>query len=43
MREVIEALENANLKPKVKVIIGGAPITQSFADQIISFLIAPNV
>jgi 5-methyltetrahydrofolate--homocysteine methyltransferase len=34
MREVVEALENANLKSKVKVIIGGAPITQSFADQI---------
>jgi len=42
MREVIEALENANLKPKVKVIIGGAPITQSFADQIKADGYAPD-
>ena len=42
MREVIEALENANLKPKVKVIIGGAPITQSFADQINADGYAPD-
>ncbi len=42
MREVIEALENANLKPKVKVMIGGAPITQSFADQIKADGYAPD-
>ena len=42
MREVIEALENANLKSKVKVIIGGAPITQSFADQIKADGYAPD-
>jgi corrinoid protein of di/trimethylamine methyltransferase len=34
MKEVIAALENAGLKNKVKVMIGGAPLSQSFADQI---------
>lgn len=31
---VIEALKAAGLRDSVKVMIGGAPITQSFADQI---------
>ena len=34
MRETIEALEAAGLREQVKVIIGGAPVTQSFADEI---------
>ncbi|MEE8480706.1 MAG: corrinoid protein [Desulfobacterales bacterium] len=34
MREVIEAVEKAKLKQNIKIIIGGAPITQSFADEI---------
>lgn len=34
MKEVIDEVEKAGLKGKVKVMIGGAPITQSFADQI---------
>ncbi len=34
MREVIETVEKAKLKQNVKIIIGGAPITQSFADEI---------
>jgi len=34
MREVIEAVEKAKLKQNVKIIIGGAPITRSFADEI---------
>lgn len=34
MREVIQAVEVAGLKDKVKVIIGGAPVTQSYADEI---------
>lgn len=42
MREVIEALENADMKSKVKVIIGGAPITRSFADQINADGYAPD-
>ncbi|HDK25909.1 MAG TPA: cobalamin-binding protein [Candidatus Atribacteria bacterium] len=32
--EVITALEKAGLRGKVKVMIGGAPVTQEFADEI---------
>jgi 5-methyltetrahydrofolate--homocysteine methyltransferase len=31
---VIEAVEEAGLKGKVKVMIGGAPVTRSYADEI---------
>jgi corrinoid protein of di/trimethylamine methyltransferase len=31
---VIQALEEAGIRDKVKVIIGGAPVTQSWADEI---------
>ncbi len=34
MQETIEALEEAGLRDKVKVMIGGAPVNQVFADQI---------
>jgi len=34
MPTVIEALEKAELKNKVKVMIGGAPVTREFADSI---------
>jgi 5-methyltetrahydrofolate--homocysteine methyltransferase len=34
MKTTIEALEEAGLKGKVKVIIGGAPVTQKYADEI---------
>jgi 5-methyltetrahydrofolate--homocysteine methyltransferase len=34
MSETIKALENADLRDKVKVIIGGAPVTLAFAKQI---------
>jgi len=34
MREVVETVEKAKLKQNVKIIIGGAPITQAFADEI---------
>ncbi len=34
MRNVVEAVEASELKGKVKVMIGGAPITQSYCDQI---------
>lgn len=33
-REVIKALEAADLRQKVKVIVGGAPITEDWATQI---------
>ena len=42
MKEVIEALENANLKQNVKVIIGGAPITHSYAEEIKADGYAPD-
>lgn len=34
MREVIQALERAQLRDKVKVMVGGAPVTQTFAAEI---------
>jgi 5-methyltetrahydrofolate--homocysteine methyltransferase len=34
MREIIEALKKAGVRDSVKVIIGGAPVTQRFADDI---------
>ena len=34
MRETIKALKDANLRDKVKVMVGGAPVTQDFADSI---------
>lgn len=34
MGHTIKALEEAGLRDKVKVMVGGAPVTQAFADQI---------
>jgi len=34
MVEVIKALDVAGLRDKVKIMVGGAPITQNYADQI---------
>jgi len=34
MKTTIEAVQEAGLKGKVKVIIGGAPVTQKYADEI---------
>jgi 5-methyltetrahydrofolate--homocysteine methyltransferase len=34
MRDTIRALKEANLRDKVRVIVGGAPVTQDFADSI---------
>jgi 5-methyltetrahydrofolate--homocysteine methyltransferase len=34
MQNVIEALVEAGLRNQVKVIVGGAPIDQGFADKI---------
>ena len=33
-KEVIDALKEAGVRDKVKVMIGGAPVTQGFADEI---------
>ncbi len=34
MQEVIRGLERAGIRKKVKVMVGGAPVTQKFADEI---------
>jgi 5-methyltetrahydrofolate--homocysteine methyltransferase len=34
MERTIKALEEAGVRDKVKIMIGGAPVTQDFADQI---------
>ena len=34
MRDTVAALDGAGLRDKVKVIVGGAPVTQSYADEI---------
>lgn len=34
MKEIIDGLEEAGLRESVKVMIGGAPVTQEFADRI---------
>jgi 5-methyltetrahydrofolate--homocysteine methyltransferase len=34
MKEVVDALKEGNLRDDVKVIIGGAPVSQAYADEI---------
>ncbi len=34
MKEVIDALERAGIRDSVKIMVGGAPVTQGFADEI---------
>lgn len=34
MKDVIAAMDNAGLRPRVKIMVGGAPVNQLFADQI---------
>ena len=34
MKEVVEAAKAAGIRDKVKIVIGGAPITQKYADEI---------
>jgi len=34
MKNTIEAIKQAGLRDKVKIMIGGAPVTQAYADQI---------
>jgi methanogenic corrinoid protein MtbC1 len=33
-REVIEALQQAGLRQQLKVVVGGAPVSQQWADEI---------
>jgi 5-methyltetrahydrofolate--homocysteine methyltransferase len=42
MKSTMEVLEAAGLRDQVKVIIGGAPVTQDFADQIGADAFAPD-
>ncbi|HEX9115199.1 MAG TPA: corrinoid protein [Anaerolineae bacterium] len=42
MGHTIKALEESGLRDRVKVIVGGAPVTQAFADQIKADGYAPN-
>ncbi len=42
MRDTVQALDKAGLKGKTKVIIGGAPVTQSYADEIKADGYAPD-
>ena len=34
MKDVIEAIKAAGLRDKVKIMVGGAPVSQNFADEI---------
>ena len=34
MDDIIKALKAAGLRDKIKIMVGGAPVTQSFADQV---------
>jgi len=34
MKDVIDAIEDSNFREKVKVVIGGAPVTSAYAEQI---------
>jgi 5-methyltetrahydrofolate--homocysteine methyltransferase len=34
MRNTVSALRDAGLRDAVKIVVGGAPVTQAFADQI---------
>jgi len=42
MKEVIEAIEDGDLRDDVKIIIGGAPVTDAFAQQIGADAYAPD-
>jgi 5-methyltetrahydrofolate--homocysteine methyltransferase len=34
MRDVVEAVEHARLRNRVRIVIGGAPVTRSYAEEI---------
>ena len=34
MKDVVKALRDSDLKGKVKTMVGGAPVTQKFAEEI---------
>lgn len=34
MKDTIEAFKEAGLRERIKIMVGGAPVTQNFADEI---------
>ena len=42
VKKIVDALEVANLRDQVKVMVGGAPVTQEFVDQVGADLFAPD-
>lgn len=42
MKETIDAITEAGLRDKVKIMVGGAPVTQAFADEIAADGFAPD-
>ena len=42
MQDTVAALEAAGLRPRVRVMVGGAPVTQTFADRIGADGFAPD-
>jgi len=42
MRETVQALRNAGLRDQVTIMVGGAPITQEFADEIGADIYTPD-
>ncbi len=42
MKDVIDSLKEAGLRDKIRVLVGGAPITQQFADSIAADGYAPD-
>jgi len=42
MRNIIQAVEEAELRADVKILIGGAPVSQAYADQITADGYAPD-
>lgn len=42
MKQTIDAITEAGLRDKVKIMIGGAPVTQAFADEISADGFAPD-
>jgi 5-methyltetrahydrofolate--homocysteine methyltransferase len=42
MRLAIEALQQAGLRDQIKIMVGGAPLTEAFAQQIGADAYAPD-
>jgi 5-methyltetrahydrofolate--homocysteine methyltransferase len=42
MRATVEALEEAGLRNSVKIMVGGAPVTAAFAEEIGADAYAPD-